>query len=491
MKTITIIFPEVKLEIQREGLSFEKLEEMAFDISRQIGCKAMEGFMSGLDEVLRKERSRGELDNRGKVFKHILTRLGDVNYSRTKYEDKATGEIRYLADEALGLVRDQRISLSRQKLEAHAVSEVSYRKSRGNIRRITGTSRSYEAMRQSVIKEAEKIIGYQKRSFDKTRVLEDEDNKEEPGTAYVEADATVIRQQRSKKTKDKKPRKKRKRRSIEVKLGIGYAGREARYKAGEGLGKKLIRKFVYVSIKERWRFMEELSLMTEKRFNLSRVKKILFGGDGDEWIKTGIRTFFPGAKYLLCRFHLQRNITRGLSCRKDKCSEVKNLIKEDKIEEALASIKTVAKDVKDIKNLESIEGLHTYIENNRDGILAANKSGEDEDKTGAIEPNIDKVIAHRMKKRGMSWSRKGAISLLKIKELIINGDWDKWWEEERDKKIVIKSKWKDPLPATCFKKTNSQNPWIDTSIPVLEGVDQDKPWARVLRELIRNRYEVY
>ena len=489
METITIIFPEVKLEIPREGLSFEKLEELAFDVSRQIGCRAIEGFLKDLDENLRKERQRGKLENLGKVFKHLLTRLGDVNYNRTRYADKATGEVRYLADEVLGLIRDQRISLSRQKLEAHAVSEVTYRQGKENIKRITGSSRSHEAMRQSVIKEAEKIIGFQKRSFEKTRLLEYEAAKEVPEVIYSEADATGIRLQKRKK--GKVSGKKRNKKHAEVKLGIGYTGRETRYKSGEGSGKRLVRKFVHVSMEGRKRFMEEFSLMAERRLNLSGAKRILFGGDGDTWIKTGMEEFFPGAVYLLCRFHLQRGITTALAGMKDKCAEVKKLISKDKIDEALESVEDAAKKSENIEKQEIIENLYTYIRNNRDGILAANELGEGEDKTGAIEPNIDKVIAQRFKNRGMSWSRKGAISLLKIKETIINGDWDNWWQEDRDKKITIESEWKKPLPATCFKRSGEQVPWLETAIPALEGRDQDKPWARVLRELTKSRYESY
>jgi hypothetical protein len=461
---------------------------MAFDISRQIGCKAIEGFLKDLDETLRKERPRGQIKNLGKVFKHILTRLGDVRYRRTRYEDKASGEIRYLADEVLGLIRDQRISLSRQKLEAHAVSETSYRQSRENIKRITGSSRSHEAMRQSVIKEAEKIIDYQERSCEKTKALEYEAIEEKPDIVYAEADATVIRLQKRKKGRKNSGKRKRKR--VEVKLGIGYMGRESRYKSGEGVGKRLVKKFVHVSMKSRKKFMEEFSLIAERRLNLSGARKILFGGDGDTWIKRGMREYFSGAIYLLCRFHLQRAITTALAGMRDRILEVKKFIGEDKIDEALGHIDEAANEAGSIEDRKSIEELSTYIGNNREGILAMHELGEDEEKTGAIEPNIDKVIAHRMKKRGMSWSRKGAISLLKIKELIINGDWDSWWQEDRDKKIVIREEWREPLPARCFKRAGEQVPWIETAIPALEGRDQDKPWAGVLKELTRSRYEV-
>ena len=55
------------------------------------------------------------------------------------------------------------------------------------------------------------------------------------------------------------------------------------------------------------------------------------------------------------------------------------------------------------------------------------------DTMGAIEGNIDKIMANRFKKRGMSWSPSGALNLAKIGQLIINDDWDDFWpikEEE-------------------------------------------------------------
>jgi hypothetical protein len=431
-------------------------------------------------------RDRGRYENRGKVVKHVLTRMGDVIYSRTKYEDRSIGEALYLTDEALGLEKNRRISLSRQKLEIHAVSEGTYRQSREGIKRLTGSSRSHETMRQSVIKEAEKIVGHQKRKIEKVKMLEDDNITETPEVVYTEADATQIRLQKAKKGRSGRGGKKK--RHLEVKLGVGYTGKEKRYKSGDGSGKRLIKKFVYVSMESRRKFMEEFSLMSEMRLNLSRAKKIFFGGDGDTWIKTGIREFFPGAVYLLCRFHLQRGITSVLGGIRDTCSVVRRLIREDRVDEALGEIEKAALGVKDSKEREGISELYGYIANNRDGISALAQLDEAEEKTGVIEPNIDKVIAQRFKKRGMSWSRKGAIGLLKVKEMIINGDWDTWWQEERDEKITINGTWKDPLTATCFKKAEEQVPWLETSIPALEGRDQDKPWAGVIRRLISSRY---
>jgi hypothetical protein len=97
------------------------------------------------------------------------------------------------------------------------------------------------------------------------------------------------------------------------------------------------------------------------------------------------------------------------------------------------------------------------------------------------------VIASRFKKRGMSWSEKGALSLLKIKETILNNQWDLWWETERERNIKV-GKYKPPLPASYFKKETETSPLIEVTIPALRGPDQGKPWVGVLRELSRIGY---
>ena len=76
-----------------------------------------------------------------------------------------------------------------------------------------------------------------------------------------------------------------------------------------------------------------------------------------------------------------------------------------------------------------IAEYYTYVKNNRDGIEASIRIRIDEEgrSAGAVESNIDKTIAHRFKKRGMSWSKNGASALLKIRQVIANGEWDDWW----------------------------------------------------------------
>lgn len=77
------------------------------------------------------------------------------------------------------------------------------------------------------------------------------------------------------------------------------------------------------------------------------------------------------------------------------------------------------------------------------------------------------MIATRFKKRGMSWSIPGALALLKIKETILNNEWDNWWETERERNIKV-GRYKPPLSASYFKKETESPPLIEVSLPALE-----------------------
>jgi hypothetical protein len=496
MDTITITFPAVKINLSINGLSFNTLENMVFDISQNIARKVLGKALSDIDDKLKEARPRGTLINTGKKPKYFLTRLGDIRYLRTRYIDKATKKARYLLEEHLGLRKNQRISLMRAKIEMFIASITTYRATEKNVELLTGFRRSHEAIRQSVIKEAEGIINHQKCSLDKTRRLEDAEEylPASLDIAYVETDATFIRLQRRRKIRSRRIYRRRKRRSLEIKLGIGYTDKVRRYDTGRGSALKLKDKFTYASALDGRSFMENLSIVAEKRLSLSRVKKVIFGGDGGPYITAGIKDYFPKAVYILSRFHLKRAIKTALALRPDMQYVITRLINKDKIDKALSLLWRLIQRPKDTKERVLLQDLYAYIRNNREGINpithVEDKQVRDRIKgAGAMESNVDKFIAHRFKKRGMSWSVKGAQSLIKIKETIANDEWDLWWSEKRDEKIQINLEPLRQLTSKDFWKAQKNvAPLVEADIPALHGRDQSEPWAKVIRELQKIDY---
>jgi hypothetical protein len=473
MDTIAITFPEVKVNTEIKDLTFDSIEDMIFEISQNIACRVFEKALTDIDNYLRIKRERRELKNTGKRKKYFLTRFGDIFYSRTRYKDKK-GKARYLLDEALSISKNQRISLSRARIECFLSSLSSYREVVEGIRLLIGGPRCHEAIRQSVIKEGELIIENQEKKLKQIENLNYPD-KEAPDTAYLEADATYISlQHKGKKEKEK----------LEVKLGVGYSGKEARYKTGKS--KRLKEKFTFIGTGKD--FMEKLSLLAEERLSLSKVKKVIFGGDGDSWIISGVGDYFPSATYLLCFYHLFKKLRECLGRRKEEQKTIKDLLLSNQTDKALSKIEQMIRAPYDLKEKDNLTKFYTYISRNRQGI--ANQvilKDQEIQRTGAIESNINKVIASRFKKRGMSWSEKGALSLLKIKETILNNQWDIWWGTERERNIKV-GKYKPPLPASYFKKETETSPLIEVSLPALSGPDQGKPWVGVLRKLSEAGY---
>lgn len=490
MDTISITFPAVKINVELDDITFDTLEQMVFDITQAIGRKAIEKTLGDIDSVLRNTRPKGTLENAGKREKYFLTRLGDIRYERTRYIDKATGKSRYLLEEKLKIAKNQRISLVRAKIEMFIASLTTYRSTEKDVELLTGYRRSHESIRQSVIKEAERIIAHENASIEKVRRLEDDKELNViHDIVYLESDSTFIRMQRRRKRRSCRITSRRRRKSIEVKLGIGYTDKVRRYDKSRAGALKLKDKFTYASIGSGRTFMENFSLIAEKKLGLSWAKTVIFGGDGGSYITSGIRDYFVNAIYKLCDFHLKRNIKRCLPFRPDTQDRINHLLRKDKIDKALSILERLADRTSDRKDKWSIRELHTYIDQNRDGI---NPLKRIEDKAlrdrikgaGAIESNVDKLVANRFKKRGMSWSEKGALSLLKVKETIANGEWDSWWLEGRDEKIEIRPEPLKQLTAKNFwKEPKNVLPLVEANIPALQGPDRNEPWAKVLREL--------
>jgi hypothetical protein len=101
---------------------------------------------------------------------------------------------------------------------------------------------------------------------------------------------------------------------------------------------------------------------------------------------------------------------------------------------------------------------------------------------GAMESNIDKLIANRMKKRGMSWTIKGAQRMSRLIRLRGMGKLHSW--------ITHKDKVDTQPPREGIrKKTPSlgkdDGGWLKVGLLALPGPHQNRPWAQILRALTR------
>ena len=474
---VTINLPCLKLNIPEDRINFHNLEKIVFDLSRKIGQGLLEELLQIIDDKLKKERKRGILSNHGKRLRYMTTLLGDITFHKRLYRDRG-GKYLYLLDEKLGLTKNQRVSKAYQKIEGLlAFVSGSYRKAEELIREFYGDSPSFESVRQQTIRQGKKILKEEKDQIDRElikalRQTEDGLTKEADNRiVYIEVDGTGIHLQYEKKKR------------AELKLGIISKGKERKYKQGKGEAKRLQDKFTYTGIVQGDEFMSNLAILGEKRFNLSQAELVLIGGDGASWIKEGAKNYFPNSIYQLCKFHLECKLKQTLPYHRKMQKEIRNLLKKGEIDKTLKELHQERIFKPEYK--KDIEGLMHYIYYNQEGVNAVDRlrgQGIPVEDLGAVEGNIDKTLANRFKKRGMRWTRQGALSLAKVREKIVNNEWDSWWPKKADP-IGLKLELEKVISLDFDKGRNGKYDHI-YSLPVLSGPHQDRTGVKSLKRLV-------
>ena len=94
-----------------------------------------------------------------------------------------------------------------------------------------------------------------------------------------------------------------------------------------------------------------------------------------------------------------------------------------------------------------------------------------------MESNEDKLFADRMKKRGLSWTIKGAQGMGKAIELAFNEELARWC----GRKPSVPEIQKDDLSFHLFHQQDNHG--NRTALPATEGPHASRPWVTVLRDL--------
>ena len=96
---------------------------------------------------------------------------------------------------------------------------------------------------------------------------------------------------------------------------------------------------------------------------------------------------------------------------------------------------------------------------------------------GTMESNEDKLFADRMKKRGLSWTIKGAQRMGKAIELAFNEELANWCGS----KPSVPEIQKDDLSFDLFHQQDSHG--NRAALPATEGPHASRRWVTVLRDL--------
>lgn len=442
----------------------ERWEQEIFQFACSLACKLAEQIFREMDDRLKEKKTLG-MRVVGFREKRVISLFGDIKVRRRLYQDKA-GNYHFLLDERIGLDKGSHVSPLMKKLAVQGSTDYTFREVEGNMKAVFPWAVSHTTIHNlsgkvagSYIEEEEKEI----EALYEDGVIPETEGKVVP-YLFVEADGINISLQREKERK------------AEIKAGIAYEGWEEisskRY--------KLKGKSVYAGIMDGKRFWEGFSLAVAKKYDLSRIEKVIVGGDGASWVKEGAELL--GALYELDRFHLKGALHRGLGS-----DLVVSEIYQACVRGDVASVErllTKAQQEADREKAKEVMRLRGYLMDNYYGLrdYRLETSGQGLRGLGAVEGNVDKLFADRMKKRGMSWTKEGANRMAKLISLSYSGKLDAGKAISTDKPAVsLASTSHTSERGKC--RAEEDTTWLQASMPALYGPHCDRPWVQMLRAL--------
>ena len=439
--------------------SLENLEHIIYHKAMEWAREMYRKVLEYLDDEIRKRRVKSLEIIRTDQTWHT-TILGSVRVKRRYYRAR-DGSYHYLLDELMGITKHRHISRHVQRLSLEMAVQMPYRRVSAIMSRTTPVSLSH----QTICRIVERVAGRCLDSHDQA-ITHLASTGEIPwgkdmhvSRLIIEADGVMI------------PLQGESRRRIEAKLGISYEGHRQvgrdRYRT---VGKQ-----VFADITGSNSFWSAMTLKLGRYYDLSGCDTVL-GGDGASWIRQGSEYF--NSSYNLCRFHLNRNLTRTLGY---EGRVLKEVLRKGDVSLAIRLLEETRLSVSGDRR-KDITRLAGYIKANASGIAPDTDGHGGLRGTGAIEGNIDKIIVKRMKNQGMSWSINGARRMLFLRAA--------WYEDRLDGCLADK-----PSPRLCRlpektvrkvidKKINQDyGKYFAAGIPALAGPHASRPWVKVLKSM--------
>jgi hypothetical protein len=159
-------------------------------------------------------------------------------------------------------------------------------------------------------------------------------------------------------------------------------------------------------------------------------------GDGAPFIHGFGGKYAPSSRYVLDHYHLCQKLKERIyplydskDRRKEVMDSMLDYLDSDDVDGAIEYIHGLRKRFRKRYKRKHLQRLADYIQRNRGGIWykEAREKGVPIG-AGSADKTGDLLICRRMKLRGMRWSRANADNVLNIRILVLNGEWDAFWE---------------------------------------------------------------
>jgi hypothetical protein len=205
------------------------------------------------------------------------------------------------------------------------------------------------------------------------------------------------------------------RRRMEVKVGVVFCGV---HQQSQGR-RRTVGRSIHAQISTTEEFAESWYVHCLKH-GIDEQTSVHMLGDGAPWIQTVRRETFPESRYTLDLCHLRRNARAVLTER--QYGDFSRRIWSGSGTEMIAYIRALRPS--DRLHRKELDTFQQYLESNREGLVyrPGKLNG-----SGVVEKIVDILVARRMKRRGMSWSKEGANNIIALRALSLNREsilWD-------------------------------------------------------------------
>ena len=433
------------MSLTEKTIDINYLEKEIYRKCFEQGRAAMAALFEKWDEELRQDRDKEKYRHKGKrcgVYRMIF---GEVEYLRNVYEvwdDGMKVGHAYLLDEAIGISDSRRMSGILRELIAKVCCEGSYRAAARVVSEMTGQSLSHTGAWNVVQALGEEIDG---------RELQAAELAAKDKGVGTTAAAVLFEEQDGIHLKLQGKSRKAHGSGKEMKIAIAYDGTEKK-------GKKryeLTTKVACANFEDIDEFVKRKEGAIGSVYAIDEIEIRFLGGDGAGWVRRSQTD--ETVHFQLDQFHRNKAVTKLVASPDAKKAILKLLYaKEMDVDLLLHVIETEALSTDDEKERDNYMELHTYFQNNRDGLVPYQRRGLDipappEGKSyrgmGAMESNVFTIIGNRMKGGRCLWSISGGNNLARLlclyhtKRLsaVIDGIGNHVLPERYEKEVAVKT----------------------------------------------------
>ena len=356
----------------------------------EIGLDLACGVLEEVNRRVKEDKNRKQdwvVKSKDNV-KSLGTMFGEVKYKRTYYENKKTGEYKYLSDELLGIEAHDKMDISLKSRLIEEAIDSPYRKS--GIK----ASESIEFTGQTVMNAIRELGPVE------NNVIPIKSKNKEIKLLFIEADEDHVALQTGK--------------CIEPRLVYVHEGREKVSKGRYKLQNVRVFSGVYKSSEDLWL---EVADYIDEAYEIENIEKIYLSGDGANWIKQGIG-WINKSVYVLDRFHLSKYVKKATAHLPYITHSLWNYINRLEKENVKELFKVILEETEAETKKKAVKDCRRYIINNWEGI----KNQYNDDYIGcSAEGHISHILSDRLSSRPLGWCEVGVDQMARLRAFKVNG----------------------------------------------------------------------